>query len=319
MNTVDHTTFCSSHEIMADSSRKAHRPIQSVLILYNPDKTGIESALEHVQTLLSQRNIRYQTARHNPPLTETAPPGDDFSSLCRDADMLVVLGGDGTLLGVARRIVKNPVPLLGINLGNFGFLTTSTIDEAACALDHLILGDYVVIHRYLLESWVMRQSPQGEFECFRALALNEALITLSHPGRLLSLWLEENGEPALAYRCDGLIVSTPTGSSAHSLSAGGPIMEPQIAALIVTPVSPHSLFNRPLVIDGERELCIRFKEEASEKVLIMDGQIHITLESADKLYIRRSPFTIPTISLPDHSFIKVLRHRFNLGATPRES
>jgi NAD+ kinase len=166
----------------------------------------------------------------------------------------------------------------------------------------------------LLEAKVMRKTSSGLDTVYRSVAMNEALITLSHPGRLLEMWLGENHDAALVYKADGLIVSTATGSTGHSLSAGGPILEPHLAALIITPISPHSLFNRPLVFGGEKELHIWFPPDINhEMVLILDGQIQTVVHATDEIRIQRSKHTISTIMLPNRTFSQVLRNKFNLG------
>jgi len=295
---------------------QSHPPIRKILILYNAEKTNAYASALEAQQYLQTAGIETRLSEHRPPKRGVEENNGTIAALAAECDVVLVLGGDGTLLGVARQIAQTPRPLLGINLGGFGFLASGSVTDLPDALAALLSGNYRLVHRFFLEAWVIRPTPEGEKRVFHALALNEALVTLSRPGRLLELWLGDETDPALAYRADGLIVATPTGSTGHSLSAGGPILEPQLAALIVTPVSPHSLFNRPLVFDGEHELCIRFREGTAELVLILDGQIHATLLSADRVHIRRSPQTIPTVSLPDLPFSRVLRHKFNLGRNP---
>ncbi len=288
-------------------------PIRNVLILYNSEKPNALQAGQKTETILQEAGFHTQLAEYKKP--ENRDPNSYLSikDIAQGCNFIIVLGGDGTILGVAREMAQSRCPLLGINLGGFGFLTASAGHELDEALECLISGNYNIINRYFLKAWIMRPTSNGEEEVFSSLALNEALVTLTQPGRLLELWLGENREPTLAYRGDGLIIATPTGSTGHSLSAGGPILEPHLAALIVTPVSPHSLFNRPMVIDGEKELCIQFKETASEPLLILDGQIQSPLYPTDRVHIRRSRQTIPTIFLPNRSFTGVLRYKFNLG------
>ncbi|MBZ0257476.1 NAD(+)/NADH kinase, partial [bacterium] len=232
-----------------------------------------------------------------------------LSQSASEADVIIILGGDGTILGAARSLAETPKPILGVNLGGFGFLTSSNRTELTEALDCLLRGDYRKIRRFFLEAHIVRDGRR----IMQSYALNEALMTLKRPGRLLDVWLCEDGDAPLTYRADGLIVSTPTGSTGHSLSAGGPILEPGLPALIITPVSPHSLFNRPLVIDGKRQLKVGFNHEVRELVLILDGQIHFDLSPNDEVHISRSTQSIATISLPERGFSQVLRLKFNLG------
>ncbi len=284
--------------------------LDRVLIVYNPDKPHALDTARQAELSLNTSNVQ-TIVMENQPDTPEGQEAIQFNAASSSA--ILVLGGDGTILSVGRKIADTPRPILGINIGGFGFLTSSALHELEEALQYLITGNYHVQNRHLLVAKVVSPSEEGEREIFRSLALNEALVTLSQPGRPLKVWLGENQDSALSYRADGLIVATPTGSTGHSLSAGGPILEPQIAALVITPVSPHSLFNRPLVFDGERELRIWFQEGTAELVLILDGQIKTTLNSTDLVYIRRARRTIPTISLPDRAFSQVLRYKFNLG------
>lgn len=288
--------------------------IQSILILYNSQKPHANDALELAQSYLHGRGIRTEVAEHLLPTASGKRDGKHISTLALLHDAILVLGGDGTILGIAREIALSPRPLLGINLGGFGFLTACGFQKMTHALDILIEGRYKIVKRHFLEARIVRESSdKDEKVIFQSRALNEALITLLSPGRLLELWVGEHEKHALAYRADGLIVATPTGSTGHSLSAGGPILEPNLAALVITPVSPHSLFNRPLVFDGEKELGIWFRKGTADIGLILDGQIRTSLHSNDRVFIRRSKETLPMIMLPDLSFTQILRYKFNLG------
>lgn len=287
--------------------------LQSVLIVYNPHKTNALTVARQSESILRQAGIQIRIHPYEPRETEEQ---NRLLESAKGCDAIVVLGGDGTILGVVRQLAASPKPLLGINLGGFGFLTSCAIHELNAALQCLIERRWQIQNRYLLETSVVRPLGGEKEEIFRSLALNEALLTRSHPGRLMEIWLGEDRESALAYRADGLIMSTATGSTGHSLSAGGPILEPNLAALVITPVSPHSLFNRPLVFGGEKELHVWFDTGAEELILILDGQVRTDLHADDRVTIRRSRITFPTISLPGRTFSEVLRYKFNLRGTP---
>ena len=246
-------------------------PIRSVVIFYNAQKLKAENGANDAAAFLLNAGV----TSHIIPLKEENEQHyseKNIRLLIESSDVIMVFGGDGTILGVAREIVHTPRPIMGIHLGRFGFLTTSMLHELHNALTCLIEGKYQLVNRYLLEARVERHHLDREREIiFTSNALNEALITLTKPGRLFDVWLGEGNEPALMYRGDGLIIATPTGSTGHSLSAGGPILEPSLAALIVTPLSPHSLFNRPLVFDGEKELCIWFRKDVQNQPPINIG------------------------------------------------
>ena len=288
----------------------APRKPARVLIVYNPHKSNALTVAGEARDILNQAGIQTTLQAYS---LHPGEPEESLARQTRGCDVVLVLGGDGTILGVARQTAEHPRPIMGVNLGGFGFLTASACHELEHALQCLITGNYRIQNRFFLEARVERPSRADNPCVFHSLALNEALITLSEPGRLLKLWLGESEESALAYRADGIIIATPNGSTGHSLSAGGPILEPHLPALVITPVSPHSLFNRPLVIGGEKELRIWFQEHMSDLVLILDGQIRTTLHSSDRVVVQRSTQTIPTISMPERVFSQVLRFKFNLG------
>ncbi|MGI6455194.1 MAG: NAD(+)/NADH kinase [bacterium] len=288
--------------------------MKSILILYNQSKMNAYEYAQNAYRLISKAKIQPQV------MTSQEFVERDQEKISaeylKQFEAIVVLGGDGTILGVARKIAHYPRPMMGINLGKFGFLTSSGSHELEEAITSLISNQYNVSMRYMLEARVARKVEGQERAevVFKALALNEALFTLSRPGRVVEILVGEEHHPILAYRADGLIISTSTGSTGHSLSAGGPIVEPHLPALVITPVSPHSLFNRPLVVDGEKKLYIAFRENPHELVLILDGQVEFPLYSTDHVHIRRSPHQIPMISMPERTFAQILNLKFNLGS-----
>lgn len=291
----------------------ANKKIQKILILYNSHKPMALEALEFVTNYLHGEGIQTQSAEHLLPEGEEIDRGSHISHLAKANDAILVLGGDGTILGIAREIADDPRPMLGINLGGFGFLTACAFSEVIRALECLLHNQYILIERHLLEARVIHPTGERDEEVFRSRALNEALVTLLEPGRLMNIWVGERGDRALAYRADGLIVATATGSTGHSLSAGGPILEPHLSSLVITPVSPHSLFNRPLVFDGKKEIKIWFQGGTADIGMILDGQIRTQVHSNGYVVIKQSNKTIPMIMLPDLSFTQILRYKFNLG------
>lgn len=286
------------------------KSVTNVAIVFHPGKEGAREASLEAERILYEAGIASSRHEYQPYPEPCATQADLLRKVASVTDALIVLGGDGTLLGVARCMADSDIPIMGINLGSFGFLTSSTRDELANAVECLIHGNIRTVNRYMLEVRILNQ----ENECiFHASALNEALTTLATPGRLLRIFVSVDTGTSLVYSADGLIVATPTGSTGHSLSAGGPILEPHLPALIITPVSPHSLFNRPLVVDGERELTLSFQPGTEALQLILDGQVCSSLQATDTVILKRSSKTIPMLSLPDRNFIQVLRLKFNLG------
>ncbi|MBN2329583.1 MAG: NAD(+)/NADH kinase [Candidatus Omnitrophica bacterium] len=298
---------------MPTQTKNPMNPIKlsNVLIIYNSEKEHALESATQAKDFLTHAGIQAEICPHHKNSDTT-----HIKKCAIGCDAIVVLGGDGTILGIVRELADSPRPLLGINMGGFGFLTSCASHELNIALRCLIEQRWQIQNRYFLRTSITRTSTSQPVEVFNSLALNEALLTRSQPGRLMELWLGENRESALAYRADGLIMSTATGSTGHSLSAGGPILDPNLAALVITPVSPHSLFNRPLVFGGEKTLHVWFNDSAEELLLILDGQVRTQLHASDWVTIRLSQRTFPTISMPGRTFSEVLRYKFNLRGTP---
>ncbi|MDX9754186.1 MAG: NAD(+)/NADH kinase, partial [bacterium] len=208
--------------------------IRHLSLFYNSQKPNAEEGAHQAAEMVRRYHVTCQIIR----LGEETPDSiQELQTHIQQSDMVLVFGGDGTILGVARAMAAFPRPILGVNLGRFGFLTSCTMDELEVALDCVMGGNFRLVDRCLLEARGIRPDREGTMQpLFHHYALNEALFTSSYPGRLLDIWLGEEDEPALTYRGDGLIIATPTGSTGHSLSAGGPILEPSLAALIITPL-----------------------------------------------------------------------------------
>ena len=237
---------------------------------------------------------------------------EDFTRLndfC-DHDFIVVLGGDGTLLHAARRVGLCKVPLLGVNLGNLGFLTAVATGQVFAALEKIFQGELAPEERMRLAVRVVR----GDKTIFESVVLNDAVLTKEALARILDLSASINGRRLTDYRADGLIVSTPTGSTAYNLSAGGPILHPSLSAMIITPICPFILANRPLVVPGEVELTIKPGPSAEDVYLTCDGQEGLPLTLNDKVVISRtkSLWLFPS-PLTDH--YSILRTKLGWGVT----
>ncbi len=236
--------------------------------------------------------------------TRVAPPED----LAKQVDVVVVLGGDGTLLHAARTIGANGVPILGVNLGSLGFLTEVKLDEMYAALEGLIAGQYQSEERMLLNVEVIREGNIAT----QYTALNDAVINKGALARIIELEVSVNSQPVLFTRADGLIISTPTGSTAYSLAAGGPILYPTLDAFIVAPICPHTLTNRPVVIpdQDEVEVCLR---RGTDVMLTVDGQVGTPLRPQDCLKICRSRSTLKLVLPFGNNFFKLLREKLRWG------
>ncbi len=232
--------------------------------------------------------------------------------MVRRADLIVVLGGDGTLLGIARKVGKRETPILGINLGGLGFLTEASIGEAKEALERVLDGDYETDRRITLEAEVCRGSGSDARIVQRFLALNDVVFNRGPIGTMLQLEVTADGERFCEYRADGLIVSTPTGSTAYALSAGGPIVYPSLGVLVLAPICPHTLSNRPVVLPDSFEIEVRVKSSDHDSTLIIDGQEPAQLGATDYVKIRRGRYAVVLIRSA-HPYFEIWRDKLRWG------
>jgi NAD+ kinase len=224
-------------------------------------------------------------------------------------DLIVVLGGDGTLLSVARLVDGLDVPILGVNLGGLGFLTATTLEAMFPTLEVVLRGEYTAEERMLLVAGLTRGgAPLGE-----QLALNDVVVAKGALGRLIDLEVRADGQPMTAYRADGLIIATPTGSTAYNLSAGGPILFPTMDAVVLTPICSHTLTNRPIVLPASVRLELTLLTETPDVVLAVDGQPGPPVVAGDVVQIRRAAARIRLIRDPRKSYFEVLRMKLKWG------
>lgn len=226
-------------------------------------------------------------------------------------DALLTLGGDGTLLRGARLLAGRPIPILGVNLGRVGFLTATTVGESTQALECLFAGKYEVSARQVLASVI--EAPTGRT---RALpyALNDLVIHKTGVARMIRLDVAVDGEQVGPYSADGIIIASPTGSTAYSLSAGGPIIAPGVPAIAITPICAHTLAVRPLVIQASSLITIRPVPGWEHDLLIsVDGQAVETLRPEDRVHVRRADQTVNLVQLPGTSYFQRIRHTLHWG------
>ena len=237
--------------------------------------------------------------------------GDDTDLSGLEADVAVVLGGDGTVLHAARRMGDTPTPVLGINLGRLGFLAELTPNEFLGRLPDLVGRSYTVDCLMTIACTLDRRD--GSEQAFRG--LNDVVLRAGPAFHLIEIGLSIDGEGVMTYRGDGLIVATPVGSTAHSLSAGGPILPPDARMFVVTPICAHTLTQRPLV-DGDHKVYEITPCGFAPTVLVIDGQVQVPLVEGDRVSVRRGSAPFPMIRLPGHSFYRTLRDKLGWGATP---
>jgi NAD+ kinase len=229
--------------------------------------------------------------------------------LGEDLDLLVSLGGDGTMLGVSRFIGARQVPVLGVNFGFLGYLTEFTLAEMFGALDSLRDGNFSLDHRVMLEAVLTREGRQVT----SALALNDAIVSTGGPVRIIEIECRINQMFVNSFRADGMIVATPTGSTAYSLSAGGPIVHPSMSAILLTPICPHTLSNRPVVVPGDSVVELLFPRASQELMLTIDGQVPVNLLPGDQVTIACSRTTFNLIRPTNRNYYEVLRTKLKWG------
>ena len=251
---------------------------------------------------------------------ETAKFVSEAEHLAPDAfinkiDVLMAFGGDGTMLNAVRMLNGREIPVLGVNLGSLGFLTSVSQEEVERAFA-CVARDQFAISRRALAECVVRRSSQ---EICRYRALNDIVIDRGASLRVVTLNMAIENEEVSSFVCDGLIVSTPTGSTGHALSTGGPILHPESAVFVITLICPHTLSSRPLVIPDNKLIKVEVAKNAGDLMLSIDGQIGEPLKTADQIEIRRSEAHVNFARLPDYSYFYVLRHKLHWrGSTSPE-
>ncbi len=228
------------------------------------------------------------------------------AELFEKAEALVVLGGDGTMLGAVGSLAGRDTPLLGVNIGSLGFMTSVPEEELETALAALVAGRCALETRSLMECRF--QPAHGPAEVFHV--LNEVALGWGTSSKMITLELALDDEPVTAYACDGLIIATPTGSTGHSLSAGGPLLHPQVAAVVINVICPHTLSTRPMVVADSSLISVRVSQAPKQLLFSLDGQEH-PLGQGDRLEVRRSPRRARFIHLPGYSYFAVLRQKLH--------
>jgi NAD+ kinase len=227
-----------------------------------------------------------------------------------EVDAMLTLGGDGTLLRAARIVEGHPVPILGVNLGRLGFLTCCPVEALEDALRRLAAGAYVVEPRMTLDARV--RAPNGADRAIWR-ALNEVVLHKGGFARVVTIWVQADGETVAHYSADGIVVATPTGSTAYNLSAGGPVVFPTLETILVTPVSAHTLALRPLVLPPTSEITVRVEDGPDELLVTVDGQVGATFAAGETLVVRRSAHPVPIVRFPESSFFATMREKLHWG------
>lgn len=272
-------------------------------IIPNLTKDPELSATKNVIKWLQNRSIPVQVEEKVASSLSMPQIGCKEEALFSDSEMLITLGGDGTLLGSARRAAPYQVPILGINLGHLGFLTEAEESDMYSALERYFAGDYDIEKRIMLEAFLEKESMKDN----KLIALNDIEIARGTFSRMIRFSIFINDNFANEYSADGLIISSPTGSTAYSLSAGGPIVCPDLDVIIITPVCPHTLHSRSIVVSSQDEIKVYIHKENTEFILTFDGQDWQKLPPGETVRIRQSKYYTNLIKLRQRSFFDVLR------------
>ena len=286
--------------------KKLADKIQRVGIIANPEKPRCRALVKRAAQALRAAK---RTVVCDPDTLSIAPgvcpKAASVQDLARECDLLLVVGGDGTMLRVAREIAGSNTPILGINAGNLGFLTSIRPDALADSLTEVVRGHFTIEERALLEATVKLDSGSS-----LQIALNDFVLSRGITSRLIELEVSVNGELLTRYRCDGFIASSPTGSTAYSLAAGGAIVSPDTEALTLTPICPHTLSIRPVVVSLQSTVCVRLVSSRLNAILAADGQQQTELSPGNTVTIRRSARSVKLLRLKGGTFFSTLRQKF---------
>jgi len=284
-------------------------PVKRIGIISKPKKTEIREIVPPLIQWLRERNIEVYIDKETGTIVESPEKTLTRNELPGQVDLLVVLGGDGTLLAAARALNRKPVPILPVNLGGLGFLTVITREELYPALDMVLAGNFLTERRVQIEGELVR----ADEVISSFLALNDVVLNKGAIARILDFDVLVDGKFISTYKSDGLIVSTPTGSTAYSLAAGGPIVAPSVAAFVVTPICAHTLTHRPLVLPDSVTIEVVVKSQREAAYLTVDGQVGITAHSEDILRLKKAGSSVEIIQPPHKAYFEILRQKLKWG------
>ena len=291
--------------------KKLAASLRRIGLIANPEKEHVDRLVRRAATALRQarRTVAFDATTAGL-LGRSRQGTGSIAELAQECDLLLVFGGDGTMLRAAREVAGLPTPLLGINVGNLGFLTAVSPDHLDEALRDLWAGRFQLEERSLIEATAHHQGERSVLA-----ALNDFVLARGETSRLIELEVQVNGELLTRYRCDGLIASSPTGSTAYSLAAGGAIVSPDADVLTLTPICPHTLSIRPVVINLGATVEVTLLSARPVATLAADGQQHVELSAGDRVTIRRSTRTVRLVQLKGRTFFSTLRLKFGWSGT----
>lgn len=283
--------------------------IKLVGITSKPNKIEVREIVPPLIAWLQRRGVEVLVDEETAISAASGLKGLTREVLGSRVDLAIVLGGDGTFLATARALEGRPVPILAMNLGGLGFLTVVTRDELYPALEAVLEGSYSTESRVQIEAEVVRH------ECCAAsfMALNDVVLNKAAIARVLDFDVWVDGVFISTYKSDGLIVSTPTGSTAYSLAAGGPVVAPSVGAFIITPICAHTLTNRPIVLSDTTTIEVAVKSEGEPAYFTVDGQVGMEVHGEDRVRIRKSTKTVEIVQPSSKNYFQVLRQKLKWG------
>jgi len=284
-------------------------PIKRVGIISKPKKTEVREIVPALLEWLRERSIEAFIDKETGAIMETKERCLTRNEMPSRVDLLIVLGGDGTLLATARALNRKPVPILAVNLGGLGFLTEVTRDELYPTLEMAVAGTHQTDHRVQIEGELIR----ADEILTSFLALNDVVLNKGAIARIFDFELRVDGELVSTYKSDGLIVSTPTGSTAYSLAAGGPIVTPSVEAFLVTPICAHTLTHRPLVLPNSVKVEVTVKSLREIAYLTVDGQVGLATHSEDVVRMRKADSFVELVRPPRTSYFEILQEKLKWG------
>ena len=278
---------------------------RTIGVIAHVGKTEARARLLELLAVLDEGKLRVLLERQAAVLAGKPKLAQTLKDIGKAADLMIVLGGDGTILRVARELEGAGTPILGVNLGNLGFLTSVRGDNLKAPVRAILRGQYQISERQTLQTALIRGGKRQQAHR----ALNDVVISRGAFSRIVRLRLSIDEQLLTEYECDGMIFATATGSTAYSLSAGGPILVPTARALIITPICPHALSNRSVIAGETSVIRCHAARAAGELLLTVDGQVQSRMEVGDEVEVRHSPRPVQLVTPKDHSYFEVLREK----------
>lgn len=284
-------------------------PIKKIGIISKPRKSEVREIVPVLVQWLRERQVEVYIDKETGAILESREKGLTRNEMPAQVDLVIVLGGDGTLLATARALNRKPVPILAVNLGGLGFLTVITREELYPTLEQVLAGNFRTERRVQIEGEMVR----ADEVLATFLALNDVVLNKGAIARILDFDVVVDGQFVSSYKSDGLIVSTPTGSTAYSLAAGGPVIVPTVGAFIVTPICAHTLTNRPLVLPDSVTIEVALKTQRESAYLTVDGQVGIAARSDDIVRLKKASSFVELIQPNQKNYFEILRQKLKWG------